>query len=323
MKLIAVILNFRTAGMTIEATQATLNALNAAAFDWRVIIVDNDSGDDSEEKLRQACLDHQSKNTQGWEHVEVIQSGNNGGFGAGNNVGIRYGMEKYPDLEYAYILNSDAFPEQEAISTLISFLDENPRYGIAGSRIHGTDNEPHITAFRFPSIQSELEDSIAFGPVTRLLKNYVVPMGMPEAAIDVDWLAGASMVMRTQMIKEIDLFDETFFLYFEETDLCRRASQKGWKIRYLTESRVAHIGSASTGMKKWTRIPSYWLDSRRHYFKKNHGAWYFYVATLLKLLGHSFNELRCFVTRRDSGRPEQFGRDLLKHTLNIPLGNIK
>ena len=299
--------------MTVDAIKATLAALIEVPFSWSVIVVDNNSGDGSEEKLRAICEQEQQQSTPGWKSVEVIQSGHNGGFGAGNNFGIRHALNKYQDLEYVYILNSDAFPEKEAINVLVDFLDNHKNYGIACSYIYGVDGEPHTTAFRFPSIQSEFEGAIRFGPVTRALKKYVVPIGIPDHSIDVDWSAGASMVMRVSLINQIGLFDETFFLYFEETDLCKRAANQGWKIRYLLESKVAHVGSASTGMKKWDRIPTYWLDSRRHYFIKNHGKFYFWVATFLKLLGRSFWKIRCALTKKQDTEPRHFGRDLLKH----------
>lgn len=313
MKLAAIILNFRTPDMTLDAIKATIAALVDVDFQWSITVVDNDSGDGSEEKLRAACLEQQQKNTRGWEHVEVLQSGNNGGFGAGNNVGIRHVMLKDQDLEYVYILNSDAFPEKNALTELVSFLDHNQDYGVAGSYIFGTDGEPHLTSFRFPTVLGELEGAIKLGPVSKLLKNYIVPIDIPSTSIDVDWLAGASMLMRTEMIHQIGLFDETFFLYFEETDLLLRAKKQGWLTRYLLESKVAHVGSASTGMKQWQRIPSYWLDSRRHYFTKNHGRFYFYLATLAKLFGLSVWQLRCKLTSKVNQEPKGFAVDIIRH----------
>ncbi len=315
MKLAVIILNFRTPDMTVDAITASVAALVHVPFEWSITVVDNDSGDGSEDKLRAACLQKQQENTQGWDRIEVLQSGNNGGFGAGNNVGIRHVMMRDDELEYIYILNSDAFPEEKALVELVTFLDSNADYGIAGSYIFGTDGEPHITAFRFPTIQGELEGAIRLGLVTRLFKNHVVPIGIPETSIDVDWLAGASMLMRVDMIHQIGLFDETFFLYFEETDLCLRAHRKGWRTRYILDSRVAHVGSASTGMKKWERIPGYWLDSRRHYFTKNHGRMYFAIATMAKLVGRFVWKLRCSISSKVDQEPKGFGRDIISHWL--------
>ncbi len=313
-KLASIVLNWRTAGMTLDAVRAAVKAMEPIAGGWHIYVVDNDSQDGSEETLRAAIAAEQASGTAGYEHVEVIQSGRNGGFGAGNNVGIRAALARSDRPEYVYILNSDAFPAPDAIGKLVTALDARPRCGVAGSYIHGVDGEPHVTAFRFPSIQSELEEALALGVVTRLLERWVVPMGIPDGTLEVDWLAGASMMMRVEMLEEVGVFDETFFLYFEETDLCRRAANAGWKTLYVRDSNCAHVGSASTGMKKWTRIPGYWLDSRRHYFTKNHGAKYFAAATALRLVGETAYGLRRVVqTSKPARGPEGFVRDLARH----------
>lgn len=316
MKLASIVLNWRTPDMTLDAIRAAVTAMMPIEGGWHLYVVDNDSQDGSEAKLRAAIAAEQAKGTPGYERIEVIQSGHNGGFGAGNNVGIRAALALTDRPEHVYILNSDAFPAPDAIVKLVAALDARPELGIAGSYIHGVDGEPHVTAFRFPSIQSEIEDGLGLGVVTRALKRWVVPMGIPDTTIEVDWLAGASMMMRVRMLDEIGVFDETFFLYFEETDLCRRAAKAGWKTLYVRDSHCAHVGSASTGMKKWTRIPGYWLDSRRHYFTKNHGTAYFVAATALRVASETAYEARRLVQRGKSARsPEGFVRDLARHAL--------
>jgi len=315
-KLAVSILNYRTPELTLDAIQSTINALVDMEDDWRVIVVDNDSRDASEEKLRTTVRDKQQLETLGWGNVEVLQSGHNGGFGAGNNFAAKHAIEHFDALEYIYVLNSDAFPDKDAILQLVDFLDKHSGYGVAGSYIYGVDGAPHETAFRFPSALGEFEGSIRFGPVSKLLKRYQVPMGIPEVSCDVDWLAGASMLIRAKALQEVGMFDETFFLYFEETDLCLRAKRLGWPTRYLPESKVAHIGSASTGMKKWDRIPGYWLDSRKYYFKKNHGSLYFVLATLLRVIGSGLFTLRCLIERKENSDPKKFIRDMIRHAFS-------
>ncbi len=312
MKLAVSILNFRTPDLTIKAIDTTLTALEAME-DWWVYVVDNNSQDGSEETLRAIVSERQAENTLGWDRVEVIQTHHNGGFGAGNNFAIHHARAVYQDLEYVYVLNSDAFPDKDAIKVLVEYLDDHSDYCFAGSYIYGTDGIPHETAFRFPSILGEFEGAIRFGPVSKILNSFKIPIGMPEASCDVDWLAGASMMMRVSALEKIGTFDETFFLYFEETDLCKRASRLGWKIRYVKESKVAHVGSASTGMKKWERIPGFWLDSRKHYLIKNHGRLYFFLATTLKIMGNTFFKIRCGVTKKPNPDPKCFSKDLLQH----------
>jgi N-acetylglucosaminyl-diphospho-decaprenol L-rhamnosyltransferase len=310
-RLLTVLLNWRTAEMTLRAAEAALTALQGV--DGALVIVDNDSGDGSFE-----TLSHEAEKrgwTTGPQAVRVLQSGRNGGFGAGNNHGIRAAMPDGSKPDYVYLLNSDAFPAPDAIRALLNHLEAHPATGFAGSYIHGPEGEPHRTAFRFPSIWSEFEGQIRFGPVSRLLQRYIVARPIPEATTRVDWLAGASIMMRQSVLDQIGLFDETFFLYFEETDLCRRAALAGWPTDYVVESRVAHIGSASTGMKTWTRIPQFWLDSRLHYFTKNHGRAYAALATLATLKGGTLWRLRLLIQRKDRGDPPRYLRDLLSHHL--------
>jgi GT2 family glycosyltransferase len=274
-----------------------------------MVIVDNDSGDGSFEALSAFVA------KQDWPHVRVVASGHNGGFGAGNNVGIWAGRGDGQRADYVYFLNSDAFPAPDAVRLLVETLESHPNVGIAGSHIHGPEGDPHITAFRFPSIASEFEHAMRFGPVTRLLRENRVPMDLPLETAQVDWLAGASMMMRQDVIDQVGAFDETFFLYFEETDLCLRAARAGHTTIYVPESRVSHIGSVSTGMKTWVRIPGFWLDSRLHYFTKNHGSIYAGLATIVHAVGGLLYRARAVVQRKPRVDPAHFLRDLITHDL--------
>jgi Predicted glycosyltransferases len=301
---LCVILNWRTAEMTRQSVEAALVAMEG--IPGAITVVDNDSQDGSFEALTEAA--------QGWPRVRVIQSGRNGGYGAGNNVGIRAGLPDGSKPDYVYILNSDAFPAPEAIRALVDYLDTHPEVGFAGSHIHGDDGAPHTTAFRFPSIASEFEGAAKTGPISKLLKGSIVAPPLPTTTTRVDWLAGASVLMRQKVLDQIGLFDETFFLYFEETDLCRRAAMAGWPTFYVVESRVMHLGSVSTGMKEWRRVPDYWFRSRRYYFEKNHGRLYAMAATAAHVAGMAVYGARVIMQRKPKVNPPHFLRDLLRHS---------
>ncbi|PSL19166.1 glycosyltransferase [Shimia abyssi] len=310
--LLTIILNFRTPEMTLQSAEAALREMKD--IDGHVVIVDNDSGDGSFEAIQQELLRPE------WPHerIEVIQSGHNGGFGAGNNFGIRYGMEEHA-YDYVYILNSDAFPDAGSVSALLDHMQANPKTGLAGSYIHGPDGDPHLTAFRFPSIWGELEGAARVGAVSKMLEKHIVPLPIPDKTTQVDWLAGASMMIRREVLAEIGLFDETFFLYFEETDLCLRAARAGWTTDYVRHSEVTHIGSVSTGMKTWTRMPSYWFDSRLYFFRRNHGGLYAGVATLAHVAGALLWRLRRVIGRKPKRDPAWFLRDLITHYFKFSL----
>ena len=305
-RILIVSLNFRTAEMTLRSVESALHAIKG--LNAELVIVDNESGDGSFERMQAHVA------AQGWP-VRVIASGRNGGFGAGNNVGIRAGMADGTAPDYVYILNSDAFPRPDALRLLVDHLESHPKAGIAGSYIEGDDGVPHVTAFRFPSVWSELEGSARFGPISRLLSRHRVPLEIPHATCPVEWLAGASMLMRHEMLERIGLFDETFFLYFEETDLCRRAAEAGFETHYVRDSVVTHIGSVSTGMKTWDRIPGFWLDSRWHYFSKTYGRGGAVLATLAHVAGGCLWRLRRLIQRKPAADPRHFLRDLIAHDI--------
>lgn len=307
---LTIVLNYKTAEMTLQSVQAARTAMETLS--GGIVIVDNDSQDGSYETI----LAHVTQ--EGWDEggaVRVLQAGHNGGFGAGNNVGIRAGLPDGSKPDYIYVLNSDAFPAPDAIKKLLEHLETTPKAGFAGSYIHGPDGDTHQSAFRFPSLASEFEGSIHIGLVSSLLKNFRVPMNLPEQTASVNWVAGASLMMRQSVLDEIGTFDETFFLYFEEVDLCLRAARGGYNTDYVPTSKVAHIGSVSTGMKEWKRVPPYWYNSRWHYFSKNHGRIYAATATLLHLCGGWLNALRCLIMRRERSVTPGFLKTMLAHDI--------
>ncbi|SEK91721.1 Glycosyltransferase, GT2 family [Roseovarius nanhaiticus] len=303
--ILVIVLNYRTAALSLVAAQHAVAAMEGLR--GAVRIVDNASGDGSAEIIEAGIAG------AGWERVSLIKSPRNGGFGAGNNLAMRMGLPDGSAPDYIYLLNSDAKPRADAIRLLMEALEAAPEAGIAGSRTVGADGVLHRTAFRFPSILGEFEGSVRTGLFTRLLRDWVVPLPVPEDTARVDWVAGASLMLRGRMLDRIGLFDETFFLYFEETDLCLRAAREGWHALYVPQSEAEHLGSVSTGMQSWARTPGYWYDSRLHYYVQNHGRMYAVAATLSRAVGETIWRLRCGLENKSRRDPPGFLRDLLMH----------
>jgi hypothetical protein len=280
----------------LEALHREVSAIPGA----RITVVDNDSQDGSFELLRDAVV------ARTWQGVvEVLQSGHNGGYGFGNNVALRRALHAAEKPELLYLLNSDATPDPGCLTRLVHYMDEHPRVGIAGSLLHFPDGEEQQSVFRFPSLLSETDRALRLGMVTSLLSEHILPMPLPAAnSDDVDWVAGASMVLRRSTLEQIGLFDEEFFLYFEETDLCLRAQRAGWKVAFVREASAAHVAGASTGVAthrvSLARMPQYWFDSRRHYFLKNHGRRVLWAANAIDAVGGATFRLR----RRVQGKPD-------------------
>lgn len=305
-RVLTVVLNYRTPDLTIRAVEAALVEMREVA--GAITVVDNHSEDGSFEILCQAIQ------SRGWSRVRVLQSGQNGGYGAGNNFGIRQGLPDGTRPDFVYILNPDAVPEPGAISTLLEFMEQNARAGFAGSRIHGEDGRYHQTAFRFPTVFSEFESGAGTGPISKLLRRYIVAIPEPDGNTQVDWVAGASLMIRYKTFEQTGGFDERFFLYFEETDLCRRAQLLGWTSHYVPASRVMHIGSVSTGMKTWRRTPEYWFDSRLRYFIQNHSVAYAVLAILAYSAGEAIFKVRLLTGKQRSG-PTHYLSDMWRHAL--------
>lgn len=305
---LCILLNFRTPDMTLRAATAALADLHSVGGE--LVIVDNASSDGSDEIIAREVA------ARGWGEeglVRFVASPVNGGFGAGNNIGLAMALSDGRRPDFYYILNSDAFPDAGCIGALMDHLAAHPQAGFACSHVRGEDHMTHTTAFRFPSVAGEFVGAARLALIERMLPQAPVPMPQPQATCAVDWSAGASMMMRAAMLDGIGTFDERFFLYFEETDLCLRAARAGWSCWYVIESRVVHIGSVSTGLKTTRRMPSYWYDSRRHYFIKNHGRATAMAALLAHLAGGVLHRLRAALGGRRPQDPHRFLRDLIVH----------
>lgn len=312
MKLLAVILNYRTPDMTLEALEALLRELRALP-DARVTIVDNDSRDGSFEKLSAAVAERGLV-----PRVRVVASEYNGGFAYGNNFAIREALAWDDPPDYVYLQNSDAFPDPGCLTGLVDFLDAHPEAGIAGSYVHGPEPVPHKTAFRFPSLASELESTLGVGLVSRLLRPWIVSPPLPAVTSRVDWLAGASMMVRREVFERVGLLDEAYFMYFEETDFCLAARRAGFTTWYVVESSVTHIGAASTGLKdRSRRTPSFWFASRRTFWLENHGRATLWAANVIYVLGAALRRLRCKLTGKPLDDFPHHLRDFIRFNFRL------
>ncbi len=312
MRVLGVIVNYRTPELTLRAARA-LAADLAPLGACRVDVVENDSRDGSAETLAAGLAAEPTA-----VPVRLVVSPVNGGFGAGNNVALRAALAAPDAPEYLYLLNPDAEPDPGAAAALVAHMDAHPNVAVAGSAVHGGDGELRSTAFRYPNALSELERGVRLGFVTRLLAAHTSRTPLPERSGPVDWVTGASCMLRRSALETIGLFDETFFLYFEETDLCRRATRAGFEVHYVRESRVAHIGGVATGVRDTSRpLPRFWLDSRRHYLRKHHGRLYLALADLFWIGGFATWRVRRALQRRPDTDPPHALRDMLRHALGM------
>jgi N-acetylglucosaminyl-diphospho-decaprenol L-rhamnosyltransferase len=309
---LVVIVNYRTSRLVAEC----LRSLEAEVRNHpsvQVAVVDNESGDDSVEYLQAAIADHH------WEPwATLIPSGHNGGYAYGNNVAIRPALASDNPPDYYLLLNPDTAIHPEAVWTLVEFMEARPKVGICGSGLENPDGSRWPIAFRFPSLLSELDSGLRIGAVTNLLQRWVVPREMGDEAEPVDWLPGASMMVRRQVFDDIGLMDEDYFLYYEETDFCLQSQRAGWECWYVPQSRVMHIAGQSTGVTVRTdrpkRLPTYWFESRRRYFIKNHGWLYAAATDVVWLKSFMLWRLRRVIQRKPDTDPPHLLGDFFRNS---------
>jgi N-acetylglucosaminyl-diphospho-decaprenol L-rhamnosyltransferase len=304
---LVVIVNYRT-GALVKANPGT-----------RVAVVDNCSPDDSADVIARTIEE------QGWSAWASLQrSPVNGGFAFGNNYAVRPALAGAAAPAYYWLLNPDTQVRPGALRHLVSFLCERPSVGIAGSSLEDENGVWWPIAFRFPSLRSELESGLRLGFVTRCLSKWTVARRMTKQPARVDWLPGASMMVKREVFESVGLMDEQYFLYFEETDYCLQAQQAGWECWYVPASRVMHIAGQSTGVTGtqagMRRLPAYWFDSRRRYFVKNHGRLYAALADIVWIVGFSIWRVRRRIQRKPDMDPPQMLKDMIQHSAVFRVG---
>ena len=313
-----IIVSYRSAKLTIESLRSVDAERSGTDVAIRLVVVDNASGDYPH--LVRAIEEN------GWgSWMTPILAPRNGGFAYGNNLGIQKAFEQHvPD--YVYLLNPDAQVRPGAIRALVSFLESNKVIGIAGSSFENPDGSDWPIAFRFPSIVSEFCGTLEIGVISRLLERWQVPRHMSRVAQPVDWICGASMMIRSKVFDTIGGLDENYFLYFEETDFCRRARDAGFPTWYVPSSRVMHIIGQSSGLteraSRPTRRPPYWFDSRRRYFAVAFGIRRAMLIDLLVILAYPIGLLKRLALGRASTGIPHFFRDFLRHSVLRPRNRL-
>lgn len=307
--LVVSIVTWRGAELTLQCLQAIEPQVRGDGA-ARVIVVDNDSGDGTAEKIADAIA---SRGWQDW--LALVRSPTNGGFAWGNNLAWREAVRGHEALRYFVLLNPDTVPRPGFLATLRGFMDAHPRAGIVGARCEDEDGTPQECAFRFPGITSEFADQLRLGAFDRLVRGRLVRMGAFEQPARVEWVSGAAMAIRREVIEAIGLMDEAYFLYFEETDFTWRARDAGWEVWHLPQARVVHYVGQLTGVRtanaRPKRLPPYWYESRRRYFVLNYGLPRAILTDIAVIVGNGLWGLRRLLERKAPSDPPHWIRDLL------------
>ena len=307
-----VIVNYRTPRLVVDCLRS-LEPQVQAQPGTTVVVVDNASGDDSVPVLAAAIA---AGGYGSW--ATLVPAPVNGGFAYGNNLAIARAMASAASPDLFWLLNPDTLAKPGSLRTLTDFMVAHPQAGICGGGIDEADGAPWSYAFRFPGILGEIDRGFAFGPVSWLLSRWRTMRCIEHEPARVDWVSGASMMLRAEMVLRIGPMDEGYFLYFEETDYCLRAARAGLECWYEPRSRIMHIAGQSTMVTAKTdrpvRVPKYWFESRRRYFAKNHGRAYAMLTDVAWMTAYMLGRVRSWLQRKPTRWPPHVLTDFFRHS---------
>jgi len=227
-----VVVSYNTKDLLLECLASVFE--NARSRNARVVVVDNASEDGSLEAVRRV-----------FPQTIAINNTINAGFGRACNQAIRIS-----NSPFILLLNSDAIVTAEAFDALNDCLERNPRCGAAGCRlINAKGVEETITRNFLTPLNQVLElAGIGLGSTLRRTRLPNADSGRADCAVD--WISGACLMLRRAAIEEAGLFDEQFFMYSEDEDLCFRLRELGWSVCYCSEATAVHLGGASSSLNK-------------------------------------------------------------------------
>ena len=251
MDLSIVIVNWNTSALLIQCLDSIYQAVPRLTFE--IIVVDNGSTDDSVSAICNKFPD-----------VRIISNDLNLGFAKANNQGLAAGRGRY-----FLLLNSDTLVLPDALNRLVAVADHNPGVGIIGPKLLNMDGTLQKSWATFPTFWSEL-----IGKNFRRRRS----VANSQFAYEVDWIMGACMLVRSEIVTDVGMLDEDYFMYSEETDWCYRTKRKGWKVWYLSNSEIYHLGGGSANRSNLTQLVLLYR-SKIFFFRKHYGN---YQATLLR-----------------------------------------
>ena len=279
-----IVINFRTPELITEC----LSKMSSTFENERVklVVVDNDSQDDSVEKLG-IWINQQPYASR----ITLVESQYNGGFSYGNNLGI-----KAVEADYYLLLNSDAYLVADCLDRLLIEIDKDKKIGIVSPKLTWPDSTPQESTFRFHHPLSEFIDQSKTGYISRLFSNYIVAHPVQEADVNVEWTSFACVLIKKSLIEDIGLLDDEFFMYFEDVDYCFQASKSGWLVRHIPKVSAVHLRGGSSDVKKNTQLkkelPKYYYQSRTRIYFKCYGWLGLFFANILWYMGRSIALLR-------------------------------
>ncbi len=297
-----IILNYGTPDLAIASAESALPEIEALGA--VLLLVDNASLDNSasrfgEWRARQGDPDH----------IKLVVSSENGGFAAGNNLGI-----EAVEADYHLLLNSDTVVRPGAVSALLGAMRADDMLGLAGPVILDETGARAVSRFRTRTPFSEFVEASGLDFFYRRHRKHVVPLQEHESADEMQWISFACVMLRREMIDAMGPLDERYFMYFEDSAYGLKARAAGWKIARIETARVTHLEAKSSGVEDdaaaHRRLPRYFYASRSRYFTDHFGARGWVAANLYWYLGRIVNYARLFALRMPKKTAAWRGADI-------------
>lgn len=279
-----IVVSFNTCALL----QRCLSQLDHACADLpvEIIVVDNASWDGSADMVAET-----------FPHIKLIRAPHNLGFAAANNLGWQQAQG-----DYLVLLNPDAFIEADTLRTALQRMQAHPDVALAGGLLLGRDGQPEPSARLFPSPLNDLLSLTGLAdrfPRSRFFGRFNRSWADPRQAADVDWVPGAFCVIRQSVLRAVGFFDERFFLYYEEVDLCRRIKAAGHRVCYWPDLQITHFGGESsrtlTGQNfsgHGRQLTLWRMRSMLLYYRKHHGLCTTWLSARLEMGWHGLRALK-------------------------------
>ena len=227
----------------------------------QIIVVDSASTDGSLKMVAKKFSAEQ------FPQVELIACSDNVGFPRGNNLGLERANGRY-----ILFLNPDTVVHENTLAKMVSYLEQNEQVGAIGPQLLNKDGTVQSSRRRFPTVWTAFFESTwlqPYAPQAILDDYYVQDVADGETAV-VDWVMGACLMTRQEVVAKVGGLDEAYFMYSEELDYCRRIQQAGWQVVYYPEARVTHLHGKSSEQAVTHRHINF-NQAKLRYFRKYHG----------------------------------------------------
>ncbi len=277
MDLSIIIVNYRTYDLTKQTIESVISKEHP--FSYEIYLVDNASSDGSLEKLQE---DFQKQSADGL--IKFIANTTNSGFANANNLAIQQSTARY-----VLLLNSDTVIINDCLSKSINFIEKDQKIGALGCKVLLANGKLDKACRRsFPTFSVSAYRMLGLSrifPKSKRFGKYNLTYLDENQTYEVDCLVGAFMLVRADVIHQVGLLDEDFFMYGEDIDWCYRIKQRGWKIVYYADAEIIHYKGGSKNSPEKSRLTREFYRSMVLFYNKHYRDTYPWIINGITYLG--------------------------------------